>query len=44
MGRGCRAVRAPHGPCHAPEVFAPTGGEAGAVAVPAARGLIAVGG
>jgi len=41
---GFRAVSGPGGPCHVPAVFAPAGGEAGAVCVPAGRGLIALGG
>jgi hypothetical protein len=41
MVYGFRAVS---GPCHVPAVFAPAGGEAGAVCVRAGRGLIAAGG
>lgn len=44
MVSGFRAVSGPGGPCHVPAVFAPAGGEAGAVCVPGRRGLLAVGG
>ncbi|HEU4561036.1 MAG TPA: DEK C-terminal domain-containing protein [Longimicrobium sp.] len=41
---GFRAVSGPGGSCHVPEVFAPAGGEAGAVCVSAVRSLITLGG